>query len=1226
MIELLLLTLIPWTAAPAQDGGGTSPFELALRAAERALEGGGAQEARKQVMRALERDAKSVPAWVLRAEAAALAEDRDEQVYCLHVARRLAAAQGLEEREEELRARLLEVDPIAADLLDMNRLFIDELLPIANDYEEQGRLHSAIRVHKEVLALDPEQAESLAAIERIASNPDPSLAGDAKPRDLLADVSDEWIREHDEETRDWGKRAKLERENYKTETNAGYEVLVRCAEAMEQMNAFYRQFFEFGTEEHSGTVPPIALLIFRERDEYLKLGSGPAEWSGGQFTGAAVETFVGDGGFENMTNTLFHEAAHQFVSLATQASGWLNEGLASFFEGCRILPNGSVLMNEPANHRLIPLVRRMERGWMEDHEDGIAISDPNQVPTRAPTFRIVMENRYQWGPAWYAPTWGVVYFLYNYQDPVDGRYVYRRAFREFIDKSGGRTGEGAVRNFEELVLANPEPPLKGVERPDDAEPLPLPATIDELTEVWRDWLITLEKEVTGRLEVTRPYADWARYAQANGLASMALEHYEKAFTEDPDDVSMLVDFAEFLADERDDSDRATKLANRALGLLDQLEEPDEDLVKALEKKLAKWDPTRRELDRVHEQIWAASRNVVQRYQGANLPMMVMDVSSRLGSSLGVPGLYEMYEEAARVSGRTLDLWRLAYDEHSLAGWTDVGDGAFTASGIFLDARGADIAEHDFVYTSIALDEVLSGDFSFSAQMQAESGTSAFAGLTFGRKGASNLHAVVLFPAKERTDGAASTGFIDLVTFFGTGADYKTWRHTPVDTQPDPEKSQAGIWHELRIDVSGRIVDVWFDDEFVTTQEFPNRELLRGSLGLLTGPGKARYRNVRFLSRYPNDPAGRVLRDLRLEQIRAESGGGLGGSYLGAVPPFPQVQAWAQGERSSWDEVGPVPQLFVMWSTQQNDMVPIHEWLAELADEHEDVGLRIVSLCSPNDVDSIDDYLAAFEFPDVVGVDQREGIGIGDTFEQYQIARFNLPRVLLLDVDQKVVWEGDPGFKIGEEWYPGLGTYLDAPLEELIANRKLRQLQPWRARWNDEALPALKRGDVATALPVLFEAREFKKGAVAEVDDAWRKLEALETTLDALETTGHTLVREGTEPAMDVLLGWAPLLDREPDKKELKKLAFVQRSDAAKDWKDALDELARWKKRAKPGTELEKAADLLAKLDRLEGTFATGLRAAVQAAVDAGDVEALQALAETAPDMPGSWLITEFFGW
>ena len=51
----------------------------------------------------------------------------------------------------------------------------------------------------------------------------------------------------------------------------------------------------------------------------------------------------------------------------------------------------------------------------------------------------MLENAYSWGPPWYAPTWGVVYFLYNYQDPVDGRYVYRtRRSMEFVEQVGGQ--------------------------------------------------------------------------------------------------------------------------------------------------------------------------------------------------------------------------------------------------------------------------------------------------------------------------------------------------------------------------------------------------------------------------------------------------------------------------------------------------------------------------------------------------------------------------------------------------------------------------------------------------------------------------------------------------------------------------------------------------------------------------------------------------------------------
>jgi hypothetical protein len=98
-------------------------------------------------------------------------------------------------------------------------------------------------------------------------------------------------------------------------TDSGYANLVRAAEAMEQMNAFYREFFHYGMEEDKHAVPAIELRLFKNRDEYLKKGSSPVDWSAGQFTGDAVETYVDQGGFDGMVGVLFHEAAHQFVSL-----------------------------------------------------------------------------------------------------------------------------------------------------------------------------------------------------------------------------------------------------------------------------------------------------------------------------------------------------------------------------------------------------------------------------------------------------------------------------------------------------------------------------------------------------------------------------------------------------------------------------------------------------------------------------------------------------------------------------------------------------------------------------------------------------------------------------------------------------------------------------------------------------------------------------------------------
>ena len=53
---------------------------------------------------------------------------------------------------------------------------------------------------------------------------------------------------------------------------------------------------------------------------------------------------------------------------------------------------------------------------MADRHDGFDPSDPTKEPEKAPTFRIVLESEYEWGPPWYAPTWGVVYFLYVIPD------------------------------------------------------------------------------------------------------------------------------------------------------------------------------------------------------------------------------------------------------------------------------------------------------------------------------------------------------------------------------------------------------------------------------------------------------------------------------------------------------------------------------------------------------------------------------------------------------------------------------------------------------------------------------------------------------------------------------------------------------------------------------------------------------------------------------------------
>ena len=265
-----LLATATLVAAGARSTEDTSSLTFYLGRAEAAIDQGSLDRAYELVLGALERDPKSLAAWTLCARWGAEAGDLDEQIFSRHRHYQLAEAQGASKGElKDLRAELELLDPLAADLLGLKERFLDQLQPLAEAYEKDDRPHSAIRVHKEILALDPQNKKSLDAIDRIASRPDPSLAGDAKPKDLLADVSEEWIAEFDAEHDNWSDKAKEDRDNYTTYTDAGYEVLVRAAEAMEQMNAFYRVFFQYGTEEHGGSVPKISLHTFKDRDEYL---------------------------------------------------------------------------------------------------------------------------------------------------------------------------------------------------------------------------------------------------------------------------------------------------------------------------------------------------------------------------------------------------------------------------------------------------------------------------------------------------------------------------------------------------------------------------------------------------------------------------------------------------------------------------------------------------------------------------------------------------------------------------------------------------------------------------------------------------------------------------------------------------------------------------------------------------------------------------------------------
>jgi len=1214
-------------ATPAEE---SSSFAFILDRAERALDAGNLDIAHTQVMRALERDQKSLAAWDLRARIAEAAGQTDEHLFSAHRHYNLAEVQGWKKSKlKELRVKLEGEDPLAADLFSLKELFLDKLEPLAADYEKDGRPHSAIRIHKEIIALDPQNKTSADAIERIAASPDPSLAGDAKPKDLLADVSAEWVAEFDADHDTWKERAKEDRQNYVTYTDAGYEVMVRAAEAMEQMNAFYRIFFRYGTEEDGGSVPKISLHIFKDRDEYLEKGIGPpVEWSAGHFTGNAVETYIGGGGFEGMTGTLFHEAAHQFVSLATSASGWLNEGLASFFEGTRILANGTVIMNLPANHRLFPLADRMERGWMTSAADGIDDADPNATPEKAPTFRIIVENRYQWGPPWYAPTWGLVYFLYNYQDRVDGRFVYRDAFGEFMNSSGGRMGDGAVENFEETVLAHPSKPTPDAEFD---EALILPTKIKDLDELWKDWILELREIQSGRKEIDRPYLAWAENALVRGEIEVAAEHFEKGLLSTPSDLDLLRAFADFLAERRADEDRAAALMLDAIRIVEATPDVDEKLLKKLERQLGKWDARQKKLNSIHEKIEASALSVAERYLAAERPMMAMDVAWRLGDALDMPELFDVYARALEVAGHSPWIWSLAYNESDLDGWVTAGKSAFKADGSFLTANFS--SANQFDYQFLSLDTVTSGDFSLEAKVQVDKGKVGFAGLVFGKKSDQTFHALVLYPPHDTEAEGLDKPIeqppsVDLTSFYGAG-NFRIWRHTPVMRKVKRGESATSEWHDLRIDVVGSSVDIWVDGEFTASQEFGDPNVVRGSFGLITAPGESRFRDVRYLARPARDPGAAVERRLRFEALEAAGGdtGSVSGSYLGKVPPMPTVRRWIGDEFPGFTGGdAPKVRLILLWSIQQNDLMPVDGWVRELDAKYADDGLEMLSILSAIDDDAADAYLAANAWAGYQCVDEIGEGGIGLTFDDYDIARFNLPRLLLVDIDGKVVWEGDPGFRIGTGYEPGMASYLDSPLKELIEKRDLKALVAWHERWTDAQKKA-RDGDFTSVIDVLDEADGFDAKVDRNVARAQAMKAAVKRAAESPVELGETFADRGSAASLTVLIAWGEALGITYDKRTDKAIKKLLREDSVRNWDKAATECRRAVLHM--GTEREEAKldELEASLEGLvstEGDLIDELLASVKKARARGDD--IPALLEDVPLRPARWLSQRYFAW
>ncbi|MEO6594296.1 MAG: redoxin family protein, partial [Planctomycetota bacterium] len=213
--------------------------------------------------------------------------------------------------------------------------------------------------------------------------------------------------------------------------------------------------------------------------------------------------------------------------------------------------------------------------------------------------------------------------------------------------------------------------------------------------------------------------------------------------------------------------------------------------------------------------------------------------------------------------------------------------------------------------------------------------------------------------------------------------------------------------------------------------FADAAVVRGSFGLICGPGEAQFRNVRLLERDPFDPAARIERELAMAKVLSDPSQRTPGTFSGFVPPELGELLFVQGEVVKLGALRQRPVMLVFWSPAQDRVIQCTSYLRHALQRGAAKGLAVLvvtdSSATPDDLTA---YLKDHPLPGaVVAIDQ-----IGATYDAFfvKVGFFGIPRIVLLDRDGKVVFEGDPGLRRGEEWKPADGpTYADAALDTLL---------------------------------------------------------------------------------------------------------------------------------------------------------------------------------------------------
>lgn len=504
----------------------------------------------------------------------------------------------------------------------------------SRQYRVSGHLMSKL------LDLDPVDAELSKEYDKLYEKAGEMLSGGAFVAERVRRRSPAWVERQNRLHENWESAFKRRTSNYEVVTNVSYEFFETLSVVMEDMHRFYRQVYGYNK-----TTPRLTLAVYKKRSDFDKfcqeslgqsLPLGVLGWFWDQImTVAAYDPSETGTDLTDLWGTLFHEASHQFMHLYTKSTKqdpptWLNEGTASYFEGCELKADGSIVKNKPAKSRVI------EWQFIEGGANRHSLSDLITCPHRA------------YDGSYYSYGWSLVYFLNNYENK-DGQFIYREPYLKYLHSYTRKSEEDALTRAKRMFVEE-------VRDPDVPD-------WDAFEERWRSFTRNIVTEVSSGPEFATTLQERAQKYLDRGDFERAMITAEQADDKRPRDGATYLLLAQATHDLGRKEDAAFwMLRHWEMSLL----EGQEDLAAAAEDWLNRNEakdlvelyckPTRAAL--------VQTERAMEDAISAGHPVMAMLFAAHMLQALGLEhrGLLARIAELGELSGHDLRLWRRAYNK------------------------------------------------------------------------------------------------------------------------------------------------------------------------------------------------------------------------------------------------------------------------------------------------------------------------------------------------------------------------------------------------------------------------------------------------------------------------------------------------------------------------------------------------------------------------------------